>query len=312
MPRTMELVWSGDWIRLPRWGLPVKSWRENIRDENGMASVIKPVYLLHLSAELRSALQAVPGLPSGVVAVPDWRALGEALHRAPLGAVAVVDPVGPRGGLLEEVRDLLREFPSAAVVAALPIGPNDAATIRTLLMWGVADVLDLVRDETPLAVHRRLDMVRGRVADRLLQRALPRGVPSRARVLLATAAEVVIAGGHGPEFARSLGVEERTVPRWCERADLPTPRRLMAWLRLLLAADLLDDPGRTLESAARAAGYTAAVSLKSAAKNLMGVQPRELRARGAFDEVSNAFGNELFALREAARSMGRPTRDWLH
>jgi hypothetical protein len=83
-------------------------------------------------------------------------------------------------------------------------------------------------------------------------------------------------------------------------------------LRLLLAADLLDDPGRTLESAARAAGYTAAVSLKSAAKNLIGLQTRELRARGAFEHVSLAFSRELFAMREAARAAGRPAKDWLH
>jgi hypothetical protein len=86
----------------------------------------------------------------------------------------------------------------------------------------------------------------------------------------------------------------------------------MAWLRLLLAADVLDDPARTLESVARAAGYTAAASLKGATKNLVGLQPGELRARGAFDVVAGAFARELFELREAARATGRPTKDWLH
>jgi AraC-like DNA-binding protein len=277
-----------------------------------MGPITTPIYLLHSNPALRDGLRAAPANATSIVPMADWRALRDALRRAPLGAVAVVDPVGPRGGLVEEVRDLLRVLPSAAVVAALAVGPNDGSTIRTLLAWGVADIMDLVREDTPVAMLRRLELVRGRAADRLLQRALPGSVPSRARVLLTTAAHVVVAGGHGPEFARALGVDERTVPRWCARADLPTPRRLLAWLRLLIAADLLDDPGRTLESAARAAGYTAAVSLKSATKNLMGVQPRELRARGAFELVAGAFARELFEMREAARAAGRPTKDFLH
>ena len=277
-----------------------------------MGPITTSVYLLHPDPALREGLRAAPAASASIIPIVDWRALREVLRRAPLGALAVVDPFGSRGGLAEEVRDLLRALPSAAVIAALPVGPNDGPTIRTLLTWGVADILDLVREDSPVAILRRLELVRGRAADRLLQRALPRSVPSRTRALLTTAAQVVVAGGHGPEFARALGVDERTVPRWCARADLPTPRRLLAWLRLMIAADLLDDPGRTMESAARAAGYTAAVSLKSATKNLIGLQPRELRARGAFEMVASAFARELFDMREASRAAGRPTKDWLH
>jgi AraC-like DNA-binding protein len=287
-------------------------WRENIHSGHCMGPLITPVYLLHPDPALRDRLRAAPAHATCIVPVADWRGLRDALRRAPLGAVAVVDPVGPRGGLAEEIRDLLRALPSAVVIAALPVGPGDGPTIRTLLAWGVADILDLVREDTPVAMLRRLVLVRGRAADRLLQRALPGSVPSRARALLTTAAHVVVAGGQGPEFARALAVDERTVPRWCARADLPTPRRLLAWLRLLLAADLLDDHGRTLESAARAAGYTAAVSLKSATKNLTGLHPRELRAQGAFEVVATAFSRELFQIREAARAAGRPAKDWLH
>lgn len=290
----------------------VKMWRENIQHGRTMALGPRPIYLLHPNPVLAETLRAISSQAGALVRVADWDALRPVLHRAPCGAVILVDPIGPHGGLVEEVRDVLRDFPSAAMLAALPIGPHDSSAVRTLLAWGVADVLDLVREDTPAAVLRRLSLVRRRLADRLLKRALPRGVPSRAHGLLEAAAQVVVEGGQGPELARALGVDERTVPRWCERADLPTPRRLMAWLRLLLAADVLDDPARTLESVARAAGYTAAASLKGATKNLVGVQPGELRARGAFDVVAGAFARELFELREAARATGRPAKDWLH
>jgi transcriptional regulator GlxA family with amidase domain len=132
-------------------------------------------------------------------------------------------------------------------------------------------------------------------------------------MLLSVAVEVVAAGGQAPEMAAALGVAERTVPRWCERADLPPPRRLMAWIRLLLAADLLDNSdSHSNESIARATGYAGAQSLKTAMRNLMRMSVRELRARGAFDTVARAFADDLFALREQARAGGKPAKTWLH
>jgi transcriptional regulator GlxA family with amidase domain len=106
-------------------------------------------------------------------------------------------------------------------------------------------------------------------------------------------------------------VNERTVPRWCRRADLPPPRRLLAWLRLLLAAELLDDENRPVLSVARACGYASEVSLKAALRQFMGAPPSELRKAGAFDTAARAFSRELFELREAARARGRPERTWL-
>ncbi|HEX5725831.1 MAG TPA: helix-turn-helix domain-containing protein, partial [Longimicrobiaceae bacterium] len=230
-------------------------------------------------------------------------------------ALAVVDPLGPGEGppsLSEELRDLLRLFPSATVLAAVPATGGVAGLLPTLFEWGVADVVDLLRETTPAAFARRLDAVRSRRVQRLLRRALPGTVPSRTRSLLSVAADVVAAGGLATELAAALGVDERTVPRWCQRADLPPPRRLLAWLRLLLAADLLDEPSRSVESVARACGYAGGGSLKSALLNFFGLTPQELRERGAFESAAHAFARELFELRERSRERGRPEKTWLN
>ena len=280
-----------------------------------MQPVSRSLLLLHPDDRLVAELSRIPGLPYRVQRVADWRSLKDLLGRSAPTTLSVVYPfgtAGENGGLSEELQDLLREFPSATVVAALHVDAARPQDVQTLLQWGVADWLDLVRENTPAAITRRLRTVWGRPVQRLLQRALPRGVPSRARMLLSVAVEVVAAGGQGPEMAAALGVAERTVPRWCERADLPPPRRLLAWLRLLLAADLLDDPGRSIESVARATGYAGAQSLKTALRNLIGMSVRQLRARGAFQMVADAFSTELFKLREAAREQGKPAKTWLH
>jgi AraC-like DNA-binding protein len=279
-----------------------------------MQPVVRPLYLMHPDPGLFQRLRAAESGLFRLTRVAEWAELAGELARAPGTAVSIVDPYDPArpGELAAELGALLARFPAATVIAALPVGPGNAAELRTLFEWGVADVIALGREDTPAALARRVRAVQARTVHRLLKRALPRGVPSRARILLTTAAETVAAGGQAPELAAALGVNERTVPRWCRRADLPAPRRLLAWLRLLLAADLLDDPGRPVASIAEACGYASEVSLKAALRQFMGAPPSELRRRGAFDTAARAFAQELFELREAARARGRPEKTWLY
>lgn len=277
-----------------------------------MQRITSTLYLMHADPALRSLLARMPGQQPTIIPVGDWETLRDLVRKAPPSAVFLVDAFGPYGGLSEELRDALRSFPSALLVAALPETVENADVLRTLVSWGVADTLDTGRERTLAAVARRISLVRSRAVHRLLRRALPRGIPSRTRGLLTVAAEVAAAGGHAADFAAALGVAERTVPRWCARADLPAPRRLLAWLRILMAADLLDDPGRSIESVARACGYSAASSLKPALRNLLGLSPADLRARGAFDTAADAFTAELGQLREAARVESKSPKDWLH
>jgi transcriptional regulator GlxA family with amidase domain len=115
----------------------------------------------------------------------------------------------------------------------------------------------------------------------------------RARTLLMAAAEVVSMGGRGRDLARSLHLSERTVLRWSERSGLPPPRRLMAWMRILLAASLLDDPGRTVLSVAYACGYSSDSSLRRAMQDFLGTVPTVLRREGAFTRASRLFLEEL-------------------
>lgn len=279
-----------------------------------MQRIERTLLLLHGDPALRAILARLPGLPYRVHVVQSWASLREALGRSSPTTLVVLDPFDPAapGEPTPELRQTLAEYPRATVVAAFPLDPCRAGALETLIGWGVAEWLDLHREDQPPAVTRRLRRVWSRPVERLLQRALPRGAPSRTRMLLSVAVEVVAEGGQAPEMAAALGAGERTVTRWFERADLPPPRRLFAWLRLLLAADLLDVPGRSLESISRATGYAGAPSLKSALRNLLDATPRELREKGAFSTVAEAFSTELFDLRERARMDGKPTKVWLH
>lgn len=278
-----------------------------------MQPVVRPLFLLHSDPELRQNLGRIPGESYLLTPVADWRALREGLRRAPPTALVVADPrAGSEGSdLSRDLATFLSTYPSATVLAALPITPEDAGQVLTLGRWGVADVIDLARERTLEALDRRLRVVQGRAVKRLLQRALPPGVPGQTRSLLAVAAEVVSRGGGSPDLAAALHVTERTVARWCERADLPSPRRLLAWMRILMATELLDDRGRSLESTARACGYAGAGSLKPALRNFLDKSPNELRAAGALETAVGVFRREIFRLRKDSCDT-KPSKVWLN
>src|SRR3712207_4948195 len=113
------------------------------------------------------------------------------------------------------------------------------------------------------------------------------------RSIVDAAAEVVAVGGHGRDLARSLQLSRRTLLRWCERAELPPPRKLLAWMRILLACELLDDPGRTVLSVAHACGYSSDSGLRRVTQKFVGSSPTELRRRGAFARASKVFLESL-------------------
>lgn len=271
----------------------------------------RPLLLMHDAPGLAASLREAAGDAARVWPLPDWDALERAMARVPPTAVVIVDPyAGSPGEPSLRLQALLRDLRSATVVAALPVTPQTVPHLELLARWGVADVVELGREDTVGALKRRLRMVQGRLVTRLLERALPRTTPTRTRSLLATAADTAAVAGGSAELAQVLGVTERTVLRWCRRADLPQPRRLMAWLRILLATDMLDDAGRTLGSVAHACGYSSDTALRNALRTFLAQSPTELRG-SAFQTASAAFARELFDLREAAHTRGRPEKTWL-
>jgi AraC-like DNA-binding protein len=239
--------------------------------------------------------------------VDDWDALGEAVRELPAPLV-VVDPYGPRNNGHREpspkLRGLLLEFPSIAVLAAMEVVPERFDDLRTLGKWGVVQVISLGHDDTAHSIQHRLRAARGRPLLALLEQVLPPDTPARARAILEACIDVVSVGGHGQELAKSLFLSRRTLLRWSRRAGLPTPRLLLAWMRILLAAELLDDPGRSVLSVAHICGYSSDSGLRRITNKFLGASPSELRAAGAFQHAAERFLAILERSRRTMRAAG--------
>ena len=272
-----------------------------------MKRVLRPLLVLHSDAAFREAVREACGEDYQFTELADWRALDEGIREAPPGSMAVVDPYASADGAVRqrtpssELRDMLTAYPSTPFVAALEMRVEAHEDVRLLERWGVVQVVAIGHDDTVVAISRRLRSARGRPMRALLEQVLPPETSGRARAIIDAAADVVMMGEHGRDLAETLNLSRRTLLRWSERAGLPPPRRLLAWMRILLACELLDDPGRSVLSVAHSAGYASDSGLRRITQKFLRASPTELRETGAFRRAATAFVTVLNETRGQVR-----------
>jgi methylphosphotriester-DNA--protein-cysteine methyltransferase len=264
---------------------------------------VRPVLVMEPAL---TALFGRMGAPFVCVGDVSWADVEEPLQRAPASTLVVVDPyAGPRrGALFPRVRELLRRFPSIPMVAAIERREINA-DVKMLLDWGISEVVALGPESVPRALASRLTQAHARPFKRALEATFSPYVSAEARDILMAAAEVAVEGGQAPELGERMRLGARTLSEHCIRADLPPPRTVQSWMRVLLACMLLDDPGRTVYGAAYASGYHTERSLRRSITALLGTDSTTLRRAGAFVTAVRAFNGMLREEREAARQRRR-------
>jgi hypothetical protein len=229
----------------------------------------------------------------------EWTQMINAAARAAPSSVVLLDALGTADGTAVDPRvpALLAATRMVPVVALVPFQPRYADTVRALLAMGVCEVADAELECTPEALHGRLACAHAQSLKRIVEPALSPLVSASALTLIRAAADVAVDRGSVVDLGRVLGANERTVSAWCARASLPPGRRLLAWLRLILAVALLEDRQRPVANAAASAGYRE-WSLRRALREFLGGErpPRERTLAQALA----AFNAELREIRERA------------
>jgi AraC-like DNA-binding protein len=269
-----------------------------------MEVVSRPLIVLHADQALESELKRLRSKAYEVRSVGSWTELRLEVRRAAAVPVVLVDPYAEArdaDGPAPALRSFLRDFTYVPVVAAMETRPARFRDLRVLGSWGISEIISLDQEPLAEAIGQRLRSVTGRALRNLLRESLPSFLPARAVSIALAAADAATAGGHARYLARSLHVSRRTLSRWCVRAGLPAPRRLLAWMRILLAAEMLDDPRRKVSSVAYTCGYSSDNALRTALHAFLHFTPRALRKAGAFSVASKALLGELTATREQRR-----------
>jgi AraC-like DNA-binding protein len=241
-----------------------------------------------------------PGTLAGYHLRPleEWDGLRERMRTAPPSSVVLVRSRG-EARELAEIGELVRATPSVPTVAALDLGEMDAGRVRAVLAAGVAEIVNLQGVASLEALVPTLRRAHAQPLKRRMEARLPVWLPEDARTLLRAAAETVVDCGARDAFAGIFGVYFRTLSERSADLRVPMPRRLLGWMRVLLALSLLEEAERTVMNVALSCGYNDNSSLKRAVENFTGAPPTGSIRDQRFDPAFDVFVAELRALRHA-------------
>ncbi|HEX6533115.1 MAG TPA: helix-turn-helix domain-containing protein [Gemmatimonadaceae bacterium] len=271
---------------------------ENPTEQSAPLRIVALAVTDELEARLRTALPEHAD-------VRICRTLGQlgALVMALQPAVILLEVMDGEGERLAPHARWLREtFPSTPIVACCALSGATAHDILTLAKAGVTDLalrgFDNIAGIIASAVHATsMESVAARVM-RQLGPALPRRVRPVVEYCLANAKASITVD----EIAAALGMPRKTLARQLAQAGLPSPKRLVAWGRVFIAAQMMQDQARSIDRIAQDLDFPSTAALRKLLRRLTGFSPQAVRECGGLDCVQAIFHHELLQARRGSRS----------
>lgn len=215
-----------------------------------------------------------------------WRELSELLRRRPVTAAITDIHAEPRKDGVLRVFRIVEGFPFTPIIAW---GELDGRDLYRLGKAGAADVI-LSRDTDN--IEQVAEILRGALRHgipHLVETGLKDQLPPEACALVRYAAERIPSRIQVPDLAAAHDASVSTLERRCERWGIPTPGRLLLWLRVLYGLRWLAEPGRSLESIADQLGYSSGAAFRRAIQATLGLRGAPLRTQRSFHAALNRF-----------------------
>lgn len=90
-------------------------------------------------------------------------------------------------------------------------------------------------------------------------------------------------------LAAALGAPLTALRAELHETSLPSPKRMLAWIRLASAGRQLGDTDDSVEHISRAVGYGSATALRNVCHELVGAAPHEVRVRGGLRFLAERY-----------------------
>jgi AraC-like DNA-binding protein len=183
--------------------------------------------------------------------------------------------------LEEMIRTLRAEHPAVPVLIYAPLTAAASRTIVALARAGITNVIIAGHDDLNHAVRPILDASASAcTAEAAYARLSAVASPGVAAILgyalpYRTAVPTVAAA------ARALRVHRKTLAAWCLASGAPSPRVLITWSRLVIAAERLAEARWPTERVARAFGFGSGSALAGLIRRHIGLTRAELREHGS-------------------------------
>lgn len=275
--------------------------------KGSMNRIQRQVVLLDRKGSFQSLVQRSVGAEYEVVVALDAHEAATLLAEAPpLPLLLIVlhgessDPIELLAGI-----KLLKGFPAARCLAIIKqFGRVPSPALSTCSSHHL-DVAVLTRESSLRDLAGHIHRLAEDSAREVVHNYFGLSLDPRAYALLPGAIHTVLLGGDACDLSARFSIERRTLMTRCVEAGLPAPRRLLAWIRLLLAASLLDDGRRPVSGIGALCGYSSDAALRSTFVTFTGRSPRELRKMGAVEATLDACRADTRATR---RHTGKPAQ----
>lgn len=195
----------------------------------------------------------------------------------------------------QAVRTLHADYPTVPILVYAPLTPQGARDMLDAAHAGATEVVIANFDDVGFTLSQRLAAAQATALGRQVLARVAELVPGSVAALIdyflrhGRSAPSVAAAAH------ALGLHRKTLALHCARAHCPGPSALACWTRLILAAQRLEDPGRTTERAALEFGFPSASAFRNMLKRYTGLSPSEVRERGGSVCIIDLFTARLTA-----------------
>jgi AraC-like DNA-binding protein len=219
-----------------------------------------------------------------------------------LAGLAVVDHRDYDGSsTLPGIRRIRDEYPSVPVVMYVPLTAEVSSTVMEYAKAGVSQLVFQGVDDLRTSLRGAMDAALDQVSAVALGAELEALVPPSVLPFLRYCLEHARRDISVEEVARAMSVHRKTLVDRLKAAHLPSPRAMIGWTRLLVAARMLDDPGRTVEQVALQLDFPSGTALRNMCKRYTGLRTGEVRQNGGVRCLMHAFKRELSVV-----SAGKP------
>jgi AraC-like DNA-binding protein len=221
-----------------------------------------------------------------------------AVRHVDLIVVAPWDSTGTRvAPVLRQVRDSL---PSVPIAIYCSLTTDAAREVVALAKAGADEVIFRTADDHAARLWPSLLVsVNRRVAGEALDLLQPLLAPD-VEPIMSYCLERAESGVSVAEVAAAFHVHRKTLVNRMAAAGLPGPACLISWCRLLLAARLLEDPGRAVEQVALELGFGSGAGLRNMLRRYTGLRPTELRRHGGMRCLVEHFRKSIFRVQPGA------------
>lgn len=219
-----------------------------------------------------------------------------------LASIAVVDLRDADGqSTLATVRYAREQFPSIPVVLYCPITPETSRDVLDFARAGVNDLILRGVDDLRLTLRSAMATAQDHCAAAFVVEELTPIIAPSILPIMRFCLERGRRSMTVENMAEALSVHRKTLVDRLAAAGFPTPSALIAWCRLMMAARLLEDPGRTIEQVALILDFPSGTSLRNMMKRYVGLKTSEVRENGGLRCVLHSFKQALApAARRAA------------